>query len=148
MTTLLERNALVRLLDTLDGSHVALQRENGELAIHGKFGHIYAGANGYLLCVVSDRLSTRCWHMIKGNLHFCRLTQDGDSEGCLLVDRLPNATEAVVIRESLGIRKRRTMTADGLAALERARASINSAFSGCPAGPPNASEALPSTPFQ
>jgi hypothetical protein len=32
MTTLLERNALARLLDILDGSHAALQRENGELA--------------------------------------------------------------------------------------------------------------------
>jgi hypothetical protein len=148
MTTLLERNALARLLDTLDGSHAALQRENGELAIRGKFGHIYPCGSGYLLCVVSDRLSTRRWHIIKGNLHFCRLTQDGDSEGCLLVNRLPNATEAFVIRESLGIRKRRTMTAEGLAVLERARASINSDFRECPGGTPNASEALPSTPFQ
>ena len=35
MTTLSECNALARLLDTLDGSHTALQRENGELAIRG-----------------------------------------------------------------------------------------------------------------
>jgi hypothetical protein len=41
-------------------------------------------------------------------------TQDGDSEGCPHLDRLPNAAEATAIREALGIRKRHTMTADSL----------------------------------
>jgi hypothetical protein len=64
-----------------------------------------------LLCVVSVKLSTRRWLVIKGKLSFCRLTQDGDSEGCLHLDRLPNAAEAIAIREALGIRNWRTMTA-------------------------------------
>ena len=60
MTTLSERNALVRLLDTLDASNVTLKRDGGkgDLAIFGKYGHVYADSNGYLLCVVSDRLSS------------------------------------------------------------------------------------------
>jgi hypothetical protein len=38
---------------------------------------------------------------------FCRLTQDGDSEGCLHLARLPSSAEAELIRSALGIRKRR-----------------------------------------
>jgi hypothetical protein len=50
-------------------------------------------------------------HQGQAFLFFCRLTQDGDSEGCLHLDRLPNAAEAIAIREALGIRNWRTMTA-------------------------------------
>jgi hypothetical protein len=48
MTTLSERNALVRLLDTLDASNVTLKRDGdkGDLAIFGKYGHVYADGNG------------------------------------------------------------------------------------------------------
>ena len=54
------------------------------------------------------------------------MTQDGDWEGCLHLDRLPTADEAVVIREVLGIRKRRHMTAEALSKLERTRGLIKS----------------------
>ena len=50
-------------------------------------------------------------------LTFCKVTQDGDWEGCLHLDRLPTADEAVVIREVLGIRKRRHMTGETLSKL-------------------------------
>ena len=40
------------------------------------------------------------------SLAFCRVTQDGDDEGCLHLDRLPTAAEAELIREAVGIRKR------------------------------------------
>ena len=66
---------------------------------------------------------------MKKRLAFCRLTQDGDDEGCLHLDRLPTAAEAEAIRDDLGIRKRRHLSDEELArltsTLERARASVN-----------------------
>lgn len=73
----------------------------------GKFDHIYQDGAGYLLCIVSERLSTRRWNVSNEELAFCRLTQDGDSEGCLHLGRLPSSAEAELIRSALGIRKRR-----------------------------------------
>ena len=57
---------------------------------------------------------------------FCKLTQDGDDEGCFGLDRLPDDAEAEAIRDQIGIRKRRHMTAAALSKLERARGSIKS----------------------
>jgi hypothetical protein len=60
------------------------------------------------------------------------LTQDGDDEGCLRLDHLPTPAEAEAIRDSLGIRKRRTVSpeasAKATAALESYRASLNAGF--------------------
>jgi hypothetical protein len=54
------------------------------------------------------------------------VTQDGDDEGILRLDRLPTADEADTIRDLIGIRKRRHMTAEALSKLERAQGSIKS----------------------
>ena len=45
------------------------------------------------------------------------MTQAGDDEGCLHLDRLPTPTEADVIREALGIRRRKHLRDDTLAVL-------------------------------
>ena len=70
--------------------------------------------------------SARKWTNIKSSLAFAKLTQDGDDEGCFYLDRLPTQAEAGAIRDALGIRKRRIMTAEALSNLERARGSIKS----------------------
>jgi hypothetical protein len=108
------RNSLNELCSVLDASPIAITRDwwqglgpKGDWAIRGKFGHIYQDGAGYLLCAVSEQLSTRRWNVIKEELAFCRLTQDGDSEGCLHLSRLPSSAEAELIRSALGIRKRR-----------------------------------------
>lgn len=128
-----DRNKLDALIEALHASPTALKRDwwrgerrKGDLGIRGKFGHICADGDGFLLCVVSDTLSTTRWNSIKCKLAFARLTQDGDSEGCLRLERLPTKAEATIIREALGIRRRRHVSAEVLAALERARASIKS----------------------
>jgi hypothetical protein len=41
--------------------------------------------------------------------------QDGDDEGCLHLDRLPTEAEAKLIREALGIRRRRHLSPEALA---------------------------------
>jgi hypothetical protein len=54
---------------------------------------------------------------VKDRLAFCALTQDGDDEGCLHLDRPPTPDETAIIREALGIRKRRHLSPEELAAL-------------------------------
>jgi hypothetical protein len=64
------------------------------------------------------------WKNAKAKLSFCQVGQDGDWEGCLRLGRLPIPAEAKAIREVLGIRKRRHLSADQK---ERARSVLASA---------------------
>jgi hypothetical protein len=94
---------LETLLAALDASPLALRRyrdsnERGDWAIIGKAGHVYADGAGFLLYVATDD-SPRRWGFLKKRLSFCRVTQDGDDEGCLRLDRLPAAGEAGLIRQ-------------------------------------------------
>jgi hypothetical protein len=98
---------LETLLRALDASPTALGLDGcGDWAIFGKLGHIFIDSDGFLLCINTGE-SARRWSNVKERLGFCRLTQDGDDEGCLHLDRLPTKIEASAIREALGIRKRR-----------------------------------------
>ena len=128
------RARLQILLAALDASPVALRRDlhrdegrKGDYSIQGKCGHIYLDGEGFLLCVTAkderDK-SPRRWTSIKRRLAFCRITQDGDDEGCLHLDRLPTPAQAGLIRQALGIRKRRTLTKDGRAQLDAARSLL------------------------
>jgi hypothetical protein len=143
-------NNLKTLLDALNASQTTLIRDFhryfghvGEYAIHGTYGHIYSDGDGFLLCIHTGE-SARRWSAIKRKLTpFCRLTQDGDDEGCLHLDHLPTPHEAKLIRDALRIRKRRSMSPEAQrkarSALERFRASLNEGFppkdaSECPKG--------------
>jgi hypothetical protein len=116
------------MLAALDASSVALQRDlhrgdgrKGDHGIRGKFGHIYADGAGFLLCITAKNerdQSPRRWTNIKRRLAFCRLMQDGDDEGCLRLDRLPTPVEAVLIREALGIKRKRHLRPEALASLK------------------------------
>jgi hypothetical protein len=122
--------ALASLLTALDASSLALRRDEcGDYAINGKLGHIFADGAGFLLCVSTDE-SARRWTFVKQRLSFCRVTQDGDDEGCLHLDRLPTPAEADLIREAVGIKRRRHMTPEMLASLERARNSAGAVSGG------------------
>jgi hypothetical protein len=74
---------------------------------------------GYLLYVVQR------WKKAKRRLPGS-VTQDGDDEGIICLDRLPLPAEAEAIRDLIGIRKRRRMTPESLSKLEHARGSIKS----------------------
>jgi hypothetical protein len=130
-----DRASLKTLLEALEASDTTLKRDmvrgegrSGDWAIYGKLGHIYPDGDGYLLCVVSEDerdQSARRWTNVKARLQvFCRLTQDGDGEGCLHLDRLPIGNETAMIREALGIRKRRIVTDDMRRHLERVGRAI------------------------
>ena len=129
-----DREGLPIFLAALDASLVALQRDlhrdegrRGDYSIHGKWGHIYNDGAGFLLCITAkderDQLPRR-WTSIKRRLAFCRITQDGDEEGCLHLDQLPTPVQAGLIRQALGIRKRRTLTENARAQLDAARSLL------------------------
>lgn len=58
--------------------------------------------------------STR-WTYAKRALAFAVVTQDGEGDGVLFLDRLPSAVEALAIRKCLGIAKVVEMAPDDLA---------------------------------
>jgi hypothetical protein len=136
MTT--DRERLLALLDALDASETTLQRDmvrgegrTGDWGIRGakdRKGNdanvIYPDGDGYLIYFTvteGDREpSSLPWKNAKAKLAFCQVTQDGDWEGCLRLDRLHDSKEAEAIRQVLGIRKRRHLSAE-----EKNRASIN-----------------------
>ncbi len=128
----IDRANLVALLNALDASHRSLGRDQcGDWAIVGKAGHIYVDGLGFLLYVTTGE-SPRRWNNIKRRLAFCQLNQDGDDEGCLHLDRLPTPTEAALIREALGIRRKRNVTAEARDQLARARSLLNRPETGPP----------------
>jgi hypothetical protein len=110
-----EHAHLEALLAALDATRRALRRNTcGDWTIRGKRGHIYADGSGFLI-VVSPGDSIRRWTNTKRKLDFCRVTQDGDDEGCLHLDHLPTPKEADLIRETVRIRRKRRYTPDQLA---------------------------------
>lgn len=114
---LAETNILA-LMDALNCSPVCRKRDEcGTWIIEGKSGYIYDQPEGfYLFCSPG---SARAWGFAKKALDFCAVTQDGDDEGFLRLDDLPTPEQAVVIRDKLGIRKRRVMTEEELERLSR-----------------------------
>jgi hypothetical protein len=129
-----DRERLVAMLKALDASERCLERPvcrdwTGDWQITGTLGHIYPDA-GYLLSVHTKEAPRR-WFNVKVRLgSFCRLTQDGDDEGCFHLDRLPTQGEAEAIRDALGIRKRRKVTEEARAHLGAMRSAAKSPYGG------------------
>jgi hypothetical protein len=121
------RDHLDKFLTAIDASPTVLERPVcrgwvGDYQITGKHGHVLAGGTGYLLYVTG---TVQRWKKAKRQLAAVA-TQDGDDEGIMHLDRPPTQAEADTIRDLIGIRKRRHMTAAALSKLERARGSIKS----------------------
>ena len=128
-----DRAHLDTFLIAVEASPGALGRPDcrgwvGDYQITGKHGHVLADHPGFLLYVTG---SVQRWKKAKRTLPGT-VTQDGDDEGILRLDRLPAPAEAAAVRDLIGIRKRRHMTAEALSNLERARGSIKSRFSASP----------------
>ena len=122
-----EREHLKTFLTAIDASPTALERPVyrgwvGDYQINGKHGHVLSDHPGYLLYVTGTiQRWKKTTHLLPG-----KVSQKGDDEGILRLDRLPTAAEAELIRDLIGIRKRRHMTAKALSNLERARGSTKS----------------------
>jgi hypothetical protein len=116
-----QRAALVDFAKALGSRDSALRRDEcGDPCINGRRGHIYAAPEGFMLVIMG--WSANNWNKAKRALAFARLSQDGDDEGILILDRLPAKTEAEAIRHYLGVAKRKEIGPEQLKTLqERAR---------------------------
>ncbi len=111
------RSHLETLVRALDATSRALRRDScGAWAIKGKRGYIYSDGSGFLIVVTTSDCIRR-WANTKRKLAFCRVTQDGDDEGCLYLDHPPTPTEADLIRDALKIKRKRQYTPDQLATI-------------------------------
>ena len=112
-----ERAKLETLITALDASPRSLRRDScGDWHIRGRQGHVYADGRGFLIVVITDE-SSRRWNNVKGRLSFCRVTQDGDDEGCLHMNRLPTPAEAALIRDAIDLKRRRHLSPEAVAVL-------------------------------
>jgi hypothetical protein len=111
-----QRAALVDFAAALGSRDSALSRDEcGDPRISGRRGHIYAAPEGFMLAVMG--WSANGWNKAKRALAFARVSQDGDDEGILILDRLPTKPEAEAIRHYLGVAKRKELSREHLAAL-------------------------------
>jgi hypothetical protein len=101
-----DRDGQRELLAALNA--LALQRDEcGAWRINGSGGHVYTWGDGSGHVLYVRTHSSMAWTYAKKRLAFCKVTQNGDEEGCLRLLGLPIPEQATVIREVLGIRKRR-----------------------------------------
>ncbi len=112
-----------KLLLALDAAQSQLRRDEcGWWVINGRHGSIQTWGDGTTWVACIRCRSARHWTITKRRLGFMTVTQDGDDEGCLRL-ALPTTKQAQLIRDLLGLRKRREMTPAVLAGLEMARAN-------------------------
>lgn len=103
---------IVAIAEALDVSARSVRNDPcGDPRITGRDGHVYADGADFLIVCHPGRTATR-WHNIQRNLSFCHVTQDGDDEGCLQLDRLPNEREAEEIRAAIHVRRKVHLSAD------------------------------------
>lgn len=128
MTEHPHRSALLAFGEALGSAASALRRDEcGDPRINGRHEHIYACEGGYLLYVVAR--SPQAWTWAKKALAFARVTQDGDEEGIMTMDRVPTEAEAAAIRRYVGVRKRLDLSVERIEALrERGRVLAKTAL--------------------
>jgi hypothetical protein len=130
-----QRPALLKLAEALVSRDNALRRDEcGDWRIKGRFGWIYAVPEGYQTYYrgadeFEEPTTARGWINTKQEMPFARVSQDGDTEGILILDRLPTPEEALIIRERLRIPKRAEYS-DEVLAQKREQMSKASALKG------------------
>ena len=123
----LDKAQLAELREALNAWPSALRRdESGIWILRGRPGCYVAtwgdGKSWHIVVAPEEVISVRQWTAHKKRLGFAELTLDDDQEGCFRLHRLPTAEEAEVIRDIVGIRKRRELSPEELARItERLR---------------------------
>jgi hypothetical protein len=108
-----DRAELGTLLTAINGAMNTLRRDAcGDWTISGSRGHIRA-CGGTFFVYIEGR-SARAWTYAKKQLHgICPVaSQDGDHEGILTFSRMPDADEAVMLRQYVGLRQTREVSPD------------------------------------
>lgn len=99
-----DKKLLQRLSGHLKTSYNRIRLDEcGDWNIFGKKGKIFTDAQLWYVYTGGD--SKRQWNNIKAKLKFMIVSQDGDDEGILKLERMPTEKEAEVIRKVLQLRK-------------------------------------------
>lgn len=101
---------LTKALDVSEG-RIKLD-ECGDWNIFGKRGHICTDSTGWWYLFTSCD-TERKWNNTKKNLSFMEVSQDGDDEGILKLNRIPFRDEAQMVRKVIGLRPRTKLTEEG-----------------------------------
>ena len=109
----------------------ALRRDEcGDWRNNGSHGRIYAVPGtldeptrpGFQIFVMG--WTARGWKRAEEALSFARVTNDGDDEGAVFLDRLPTADEAAAIRHYVGVAKKRAFSDQELSRLRERAATM------------------------
>jgi hypothetical protein len=118
-----QRKALLELAEALGSRKAALHRDEcDDWRISGSHGHVYAVPGitgerkpGFHFFVLNWK--GLGWANAKRALSFAKLTNDGEDEGSVFLDRLPTRAEAEVLRHYCGIHKKAEYGEEALAVL-------------------------------
>lgn len=97
------------LQESLGTSTPVIRNECGDSNLFGKKGKVFVDSPKYPFWYIFIS-ETRQWNQIKKRLSFMIVSQDGDNEGILKLDRFPTKTEASVIRKIVGLRKKKELS--------------------------------------
>jgi len=107
-----DREQQRQLLAALNAWDRALRRDEcGTWTIMGSRGTVHTWGDGKTWVLYVRCHSPRHWTATKTRLAFCKVTQDGEDEGCLRLSNLPTPDQAEAIRDALCIQKRRDVSA-------------------------------------
>ena len=111
-----QRPALLDFAKAIGSRDAALRRDEcGDWRVGGSHGHVYAVPGGFQIVVMG--WTAKGWNLAKQALSFAAVTNDGDDEGALTLDRLPTKAEGELIRKWCGVPKRKEFSPEDLAAL-------------------------------
>lgn len=104
-----DKDYLKKLSKALDSSEGRIKKDDyGYWNIVGTRGHISTETDYWYLYTSPE--SVRKWNIIKNQLSFMELHQDGDDEGILRCARMPFRDEAREVRKVIGIRPTKKLT--------------------------------------
>lgn len=112
-----DKRLLQKLSDYLQTSYQRIRLDEcGDWNIIGSRGHVFTDAKLWYVFVGGE--SKRSWNSVKSKLKFMELSQDGDAEGILKLERMPSEKEAETLRKVLGLRKRTILSEEDRALLK------------------------------
>lgn len=125
-----DKRYLYALSDSLETSYERVHLDEcGDWNIFGKKGKLFTDTKQWYLYISPE--NSRIWNNIKKKLKFMKVSQDGDGEGILKLERMPTAPEAEAIRKVLQIRKRTILSEEDRALLKiRFKSSCSKGVSG------------------
>src|SRR5262245_34847554 len=90
------------LLTALQGWQRGLRRDEcNAWCINGKHGRIFTWGDGRSWVI----FVARGWSSAKRRMaKFANVSQSGDTEGCMKLERLPTSVEAAIVRNVIGLR--------------------------------------------